>query len=256
MALRDEIRRERQALLKNGTAKEKIQYFIDYYGKISVCIILAIVLLFSFVYNIITKKENKLSGILLNVFSYETDYTPQTLADDFSKAIKLDTDEYEVGFNSSLTYSTATTNQEGQVSNYQTNQVIMAQAGAQALDFIAGPYAAIYDMAYGSLFADLSTILTKEQMQEYEEYFLYMDQDVVEQRDKLYDEMGDPSSIETPVSMDKEGMVKPIPVAIDMSHCSKLTDVYAYNVGEVSFAVIAGTPNTETIQQFIDYVMK
>lgn len=140
--------------------------------------------------------------------------------------------------------------------NYTTMQVLMAQGGAGVLDFIAGPQDSMRELAYKEYFLDLSAVLTKEQSDLYEPYFLYMDMGVIEQRQETYDNMEDSASIPLPVTMSPEDMEKPIPIFIDISQCEKVVDAYGYDVGPLAFGFMANSPNPDMTLDFIEYLMQ
>ena len=65
MALRDEIKAGRKDLMENGTLKEKIAYFFDYYTLHTVVIAAVLIFATSFIYQQITKPDVLLNGIVL-----------------------------------------------------------------------------------------------------------------------------------------------------------------------------------------------
>ena len=71
MALRDEIKAGRKELMENGSLKDKIAYFFDYYTLHTVVIAAVLIFAISFIYQQVTKPDIVLNGLLLNVLSFE-----------------------------------------------------------------------------------------------------------------------------------------------------------------------------------------
>ncbi len=254
MAAMDEFREEREAV-KNGTLGQKLSYFWDYYKWHTIVIIAVLIAIISLIHNIVTKKDNALTGILLNAYQYDIENTETNLVDKFIKEANIDTSECEVSLNTGLSYMPE--DEAGGASyNYSTSQVINAQAGAGELDFVTGTHSAMNDWAYKGLFLDLREIMTPEQIAFYESYFIYMDQAVVEKRAEAWDKMEDTTAIPIPDSSKPETMEKPIPVMIDMTTCQKLLDAYGYEIETLAFGVTANAPNQETALAFLDFLIK
>ena len=67
MPVMDEFKEERAAL-RNGTPKEKFQYFLDYYKWYVIVGILVLVSAGSIIYQMVTQKERAIFVALLNVY--------------------------------------------------------------------------------------------------------------------------------------------------------------------------------------------
>ena len=243
MAAMDEFRAEREAI-KHGTWKQKLSYFWDYYKWHTIITGVVVFSIISITYNIITQKDNALSGILLNAYEYDMENSETNLVDEFIELANIDTSEYQVSLNTGLSYLPEDA-EGGSSYNYSTSQVITAQSGAGELDFVAGPHNSMRDWAYKSLFVDLREILTDEQLELFEPYFLYIDEGIIEKRAEAWDNMEDVSAIAIPESLSPEGMTKPVPVMLDMTKSQKLLDAYGYDVENLAIGIIANAPNVE-----------
>lgn len=255
MAAMDEFRKEREAI-KNGTFKQKAAYFWDYYKWHTIIALLIVIFITSYVYNLITATDTILEGVFLNVSSYDNETTPNIFADEFIKKHKIDTKEYDVSFNTNLSYMAASAQTEetsgnAMQSNYTTMQVLMAQTGAEMLDFMVGPHDSMQELSYKGYFADLSEILSEDEYALYEPYFLYMDMGVVKKQEEAYDNMEDTTAIPIPLCSEPDTMEQPIPVMIDLSECKKVTDTYGYEVENLAFGVITNGPNQENSLKFL-----
>lgn len=254
MALRHEIKRERDAVLKNGTFKEKVDYLWGYYKFPFLGTVLAIVCIVSFIYTSVTKPEIVLDGIFLNVYSYDNPYTTDDLGKDFIKSQKLDTSDYAVSFNASLTLLEGT-DAESEYSNYESTQAILTQAGAGTLDFIVGSEKCLTNFSYNQVFLDLRTILNEEQIAKYEPYFRYVDGTVIEAIEEANMHPATSEPVEIPTSMNAEDLQNPIPVLLDISGCEKVTKTYPYKTNALSLGVIISAPHKEKVVTFLDYIL-
>ena len=159
MAAMDEFRAEREAI-KNGTFKQKAAYFWDYYKWHTIIALLIIIFVTSYVYNLVTATDTILEGVFLNVSNLDNETTPTIFADEFIKEYDIDTKEYDVSLNTNLSYMAASEQPEDATNNamqtnYTTIQVLMAQSGAEMLDFIVGTHGSMQELSYNELKAPL-----------------------------------------------------------------------------------------------------
>lgn len=252
MAAMDEFRKEREAI-KNATLKQKLSYFWDYYKWYVVIPLIIIIMVGNTIYHKLTDPETILNGVLLNCYNMEKQDATLEFMESFYEAHDIDTKEYKADFNTTLSYST---DENAASSNYSTMQVLMAWTGAGTLDFLTGNLDAMVDLSYRSYFVDLTSVLTEEQIKQYEPYFLYMDEAVIEKRSEAFDKGEDTESIPVPDATKPETMEKPIPVMIDMSQSGKLTEVYGDSGNALTFGIVANAPNTDMVLNFIDFLME
>ena len=163
MALMDEFKEERKAVLQNGTTKQKISYIWDYYKWHIMIPIIVVIALISYIVNIVTRPDIILNGVMLNVYNMESESSPADLLPDFYKEQKIDSKEEEINLNSSLHYSVDNLN-----TNYQTMQVLMAWLSADQLDFVTGDATSLTDLAYKDYFTDLRDYFTEDELAKYE----------------------------------------------------------------------------------------
>lgn len=250
MALRDEIRRERQAVAKNGTWKDKWNYFTDYYLVGTIAIIAVIVFGTYFIYDTVTKPDVVLNGAIVNTLNFEKKArSVSELADDFEEYAKINPEEEEVTFSGNLSLTGE------QSSDYQTSQAITVPAQAGVMDFVICPLENILDYAYGGLFVELDTVLTAEQMEALQPYFFYMDRAVFQERADAFDNNINASDIPIPDPKNPDAMKEPVPIFLNISACEKVTNTYGYEVTDLVFGICMNAPNPETISKFVDYIM-
>ena len=93
MAVMDEFREERDAFLKNGTKKDRIKYFWEYYRWhviVTVCVLVAVG---SFIYSNVTRKDTALYAVFLNTYSPDEE---NTYSAGFAETAGIDLNEYEI----------------------------------------------------------------------------------------------------------------------------------------------------------------
>ena len=167
MALMSEFQKERDAVLKNGTVKQKIIYIWDYYKWHIIIPIIVIIAITSHIINVITAPDIIMNGVLLNVYNTETSISNGELLEAFYQKQKIDPKEEEINLNTNLYFSPENAN-----GNYETLQVLMAWHAADSLDFIGGDLQTLIELSYRGYFSDLREVLTEEQITKYEPYFI------------------------------------------------------------------------------------
>ncbi len=250
MAMKDEIRRERQAVAKYGTPKDKWNYFKDYYMLRTIAVIAVLVFAIYFIYDTVTKPDIVLNAMFLNTFNFdERADSAADLEEEFTKHLKL-TPEFAVAFSSNLTLT------GNAAQDYQASQAMSVQIAAGQLDFVVSPLNIILDYGYGGMLAELAEVLTPEQMETYKPYFLYMDMAVYDARNEAADNGQDVKDVAIPDPTKPDTMEKPVPVLIDVSKCEKLKSIYAYDFGTLALGVAPTAPNLENTCKFVDYLFQ
>lgn len=251
MALMDEFKEERKAVLQNGTTKQKISYIWDYYKWHILIPVIIVIAGISWIVNIITAPDIILNGVMMNIYKMESDFSGEELVNGFYDAHEIDSKEEEINLNMNLYFNSDSAND-----NYQTLQVLMAWHSADSLDFITSDLSAMTDLTYRGYFSDLREVLNADQLAMYEPYFLYIDQDFFIKRSEKIDEMEDVSDMTYPDPTKPEDMVDPIPVMIDISKSKKTADAYAGTKDIIAFGITANVQNTKTTLNFLDYLME
>lgn len=143
--------------------------------------------------------------------------------------------------------------------NYYTIQALIMYNQENVLDFVTGDWKNMLQLGYGDFFADLSTVLSAEQMQYYASYLRYIDMAVIEEGRELDNEdmmaIINGEMTEFPDCSKPENMEKPIPVFIDISACSKITTFYSENNENLFFAVMQNAPELDAVPDWLDFIM-
>lgn len=252
MPVMDEFREEREAL-KHGTFKQKLSYFVYYY-KWHV-IVVAAVLFFavSIIYQMVTQKDTVFYVAMINGMELAD---PEEHAASFAKYAGIDTDAYEMMFDTSMRIDLSDVNSLTE-DTMTSNQKLMVYIAAQEIDLLISDELNIGSHAYGDTFYDLREILSPEQIAAYEPYFYYMDQTVAEQRREqdIFDENFD-GSINFPDGRHPESMQDPIPVGLYLDDAKMLNDNFYFPGESAIVGVVGNSPHLENALKYIDFIMQ
>ena len=258
MALMDEFREERDKI-KNAPLKTKIGYIVDYYKWPIIGVVAAVIIITSFIYNQVTKKEDALNGMLINTTRYGSTYSVEqyeSLYFDILQTLNLDPKEYQIELNTSVSLSLSG---NSSVSYYdsQSLTVLMTRVGAETIDFLTGNISTMQNLAYRGYLEDLTNLLSEEDYLKYEPYFLYIDNAIIKELQENTSFSDDETLIEYPDCDKPETMKEPIPVMIDMSECKVLPEIYNHPEDEaLVFGITINAPHVENTTLFLEYLMK
>ena len=229
MAVMDEFKEER-ANLKNKSLGKKIGYFWMYYKWYVLGTIFAVTVISAMLYSILTQKADAIFGIVLNGAPtiYEEDFV-----NGFIEYAAIDTEEFNVSFNSSMRMnSSMDTNSMGSA------EFITVYTYAGDMDFMVADPWAFTHYTYNGIFADLSTLLDEQTLQELDGKILYMDASLMAEIVQLHKEGKSTDDMPLPNPFNPEEMKEPVPIGIDISSYSAFMDAYYYEGGTAYFAII------------------
>ena len=252
MPVMDEFKEERAAL-RNGTPKEKFQYFLDYYKLYVIVGILVLVSAGSIIYQMVTQKERAIFVALLNVYEQESaEEYPQK----FAEYAGIDMGEYDVMFDTSM-YMDGSDLTAYDETTMATTQKLMVYIAAREIDVLIASESTTNSYAYNETFYDLSVLLTEEQYEKYKPYFYYMDQAVADARNEADASGEDYVNVpDYPSPRNPEAMENPIPVGIYLDAAEALKENYHFTDETVILSVVANTEHPSTAAQYIDFVFQ
>lgn len=246
MPVMDEFKEER-ATIKNGTPKQKLEYFLDYYKWYIVFGVIAIIFAGNLIYHAVTNKDIAFYAMLFDASA--NDYLTETEnADAFAVYAGIDTGKYDIVYDTSVQFGTN--------SDYYAAQQILVHVSAAEVDVMVSDTASLLQYAYIGDFYDLRDFLNPEQLEMYRDSFYYIDGTVMEEIEtarKDYDHeyvpvYGDPGH--------PENMQDPIPVGIFLRAESPLLQDYLFSGDNPAVSVLINTKHPETASMFIDFLMK
>lgn len=248
MALKDDIKRERKAYFATATLKQKIEYIVHYYAPTALLIIAIIAFILYFILDAIHQPKNVLNGTFINLYTYDTRDEANELANKYLNDKGIDTTKYTATFGSNLVMSSDLSVTQ------QSDQALIAQVSAGILDFTIGSSNHLLPYAYEQIFADLTTVLSEEQIEKYEPYFLYIDRTIILEKENT--SLDDLDGIEYPDCTKPEEMKDPIPVFIMTTESDIINDLYGFNDPHRCIGIVYNGKNQKNAIDFLDYIMK
>ncbi|MCX4304664.1 MAG: hypothetical protein OSJ69_02550 [Acetatifactor sp.] len=247
MPVMDEFKKEREAM-KNGTPKQKLAYFWDYYKWHVIIGVIVLVTAVSFIYQAVTRKSVALYALLLNAAEYNfmEDNSKNTAA--FAEYAGIDENKFDIMYDTSV--------QLGTVDDYTSAQKLMVYIAAAELDVMVSDSDSLTKYAYQGNFHDLRQILTEEQLSAYQDFFYYIDGAVVDEisaasKDGNYDFVPEYADPRRP-----EDMENPVPAGLFLQENSPLLQDYSFRNDQVVVSVLINTERPEQALNFVDFLMQ
>ena len=250
MPVMDEFREEREAM-KNATIKEKWQYFLDYYKWYVIGGVIAIVFFGTLIHDMVTSKDWTFYGFFIN--AYNSDQASDDFFDDFAEYAELDLENYAADIDDMMSLDI---NSYDDVTMSSVNKLTVYMAAAD-VDFIAADATTFEHYASSDNFFDVTTILSEEQLEKYQDYIYYADMAEIRARDEA-SQNGDFDSYVKPVYDHRkpEDMEEPVPVGLYIGHSERLTATYTFKEEDVVIGIPLNTRHLETSLKFIDYILE
>lgn len=219
-SMHDEIR-EQNAKLKGAPLKEKFSYFMEYYFKITLGIIIAAVLAGWFLYSILSApKDTAFAAFFYNGFG---DSSNTELADIFAEYMGIDTSEHDVYIDSAMRIGETVNDTDSYISIEKTIAVI----ASGELDTIVGDKTAIDYFARAEYLNDITAVLPEDLLAKY--------------KDKLYyAEYGEDGGL--------------VPVGVYAGASDKLNQYYYFN-SEPIFTFVVNSNSTDNAIEFLKFLL-
>ncbi len=250
MPVMDEFREERESI-KDGTIKQKFQYFLDYYIWYVIGGTVLVIFLSWLIHDILNSKDWTFYGFFIN--SYGMEEETEAYFNEFAEYAQLDLENYGGMIDSSMSLDV---NSYNEMTMSTVNRLMVAMAAGD-VDFIASDPATFNHYATTETFLDMKEILSPELLEKCEPYLYYVDMAEVRRRDE-YNKRGDYDSY-IPKEYDHrspEGLEDPAAIGLYIEDCEKLMSVYTFKSEEVIFGIPLNTTHLETSLQFIDYIFE
>lgn len=231
--------------LKGKPLKEKIEHIITYYGFSIFIIGVLVTAALGYFIHVLTLKEEVLNVNCMGPVSVQSG--TEEFVKDYAEFAGIDLDDYEVNISTSL--SSVENSAEG---NYESVELLTALMSSQAVDIIAADIEYLVPHMYQNYFADLSDILPAEQLEVYQDSFLYVDMEVV----RRIKEMTMPEDRpEYPDPTKPEDMAEPVAVAIRLSESVSFVEQYFLkNEGHTALAFAVNAKNLENALAFLEFI--
>lgn len=249
MPVMDEFREERAAI-KQGTFKQKYQYFKDYYRTTVIIVVLALAFVGILLYHYVTRKDSACYAVMLNCAPYQEN---EWFEEEYAQAAGIDLDKYDVTFDTAIYYKLNSTDEDTLI----TTEKLDVYTAAGELDVMLGAGDEFAHFANSVLFKDLREVLNDEQIAKYEPYFYYVDSAAIGLVDYSVDNRQDLDKDQLVDPKHPEDMKEPIPVAIYVEGSDALNEAYYFKNADdgIALGIYANTSNTENAISLIEYLM-
>lgn len=239
-------------VLRHGSAKEIADHFYEYYRLHFFVVILLLVLAGDLFQTVVTQKDYVLQGMLLNANA--TAEATQNLEDNFLMEAITATEDQEVIFDASVHYSP---NEEtGDIlSPYESLQIIQTRIAAAEIDFMVADFETMNYLAYKGYFSNLNEILSEEEYQEFEPYFLFYDRSFAEELEEINEQSDKIMLITYPDPTRPDLMEDPVPIMVDVSNMDKLIQVYPDLDKGYALGFVVTAPNLGNTIEFLRYLL-
>lgn len=210
----DEIR-EQQRKMRDMTGKGKLEYFWDYYRVHTIVGILVVIMGATLIHDIVTAKDYLFNCIMMNSFQLAA----EPMENAFAEYAGIDQNKYECFIDTSASLSLTTYDQY----NMATVQKLMAQMQTGDLDVLVFNAELFNNYSLNEMFKDLRTVMSPEQLAEYEDRLYYIDYaEVLKKAQEDMEPLDDVA--ELPVDVDvaaqtelhrhPENMEDPVPIGV------------------------------------------
>lgn len=249
MAMRDEVK-EQQQKLKGKSAREKLEYFWDYYKIHTIVVLFAAFAIGIFIKDMATSKDDAFSAVVLNSYGYERQTEFQ---EDFAAYAGIDTNTYSCQIDASSTLSLDAMSQL----DLAFSQRLAGLVQTNALDAFVSDAEIFGHYAESMMFQDLREALSTEEYEKYEPYFYYVDAALIEEQTQAQEEFYPDSQPETAADpADPSAMEEPVPVGIYLPDSSKLAqwNCYAHTGEAPVFGFVFSGKHLDIAHLFLAYL--
>ena len=227
--------------LKNKPLKDKVKHIFTYYKLPIIAIVLVVLMAGSFVSHLASAKRTVLHVYCLDAFVAQEREEPFLL--ELSQGVGIDQEKECIEITAKLNLQ----------DELYEGEALAAQIMGGMIDVLALSEDASMQWLYQDVFADLSEMLTADQLRAYEDMLLYVDGAVLEKMDHLSQQE---NPLQFPDPTKPEEMEDPIPVVVRVLDGSEFSDIFFSNQQSIVIGIVANAPNPENAVFFVDYVVE
>lgn len=221
-SINDEIKEQRDKVLAELGPWGRFKYFFHYYKWATLAVIIVVCVTVYTIYEFATRKDTVFQVAYVNAFM---NVEAADFMAGFEEVLELDTKKEQALLDDSFYIDI----DEMNAYHSQNQQRMVVLNSASAIDVCVADEAYFETQASEGAFADLSQILSEEQLAKYEDYFYFYDSE--------FD--------------DVEGAV---PVGIDITNAPKILETESYPNATVYIGIYFTTEHLEYSLAFLDYL--
>lgn len=235
MPIIDDIR-ENNRKMKGKSFKAKLQYFWEYYRLPTIIILFTIIIVFSAVKAIITKKDVAFEVVMVNCQG-----TPDPTQ--FEEILGLNQEKEEVVYDNSFSMSADPAAYSEAF--YTSAQKLVALVAAQQVDVMIADPQLSENYFNSEFFVDLRNYFTEEELKKMNEPFEDENGNLIEPK-VIWHQMIDEETGDL--------IGEYMPIAIDIGDAPAITSVPCYYCEHVYLTVFVNTKHPEDIRKFYDHL--
>lgn len=255
----DEIR-EQHEKTKDMSLKGKLSYFWYYYKIHTLTALIILIIAGSLIHDIATRKDFNFYCVMLNNVYMSGDL----LKESFGEYAGLDMENYECAIDTDATFSYSDTSNFS-AANFQK---LVALVQSHELDSMIIDSQVCYNFACNEVLADLRTILTEEELKQYEGKIYYIDFAPVRAADESEEALRamqveysrisaftpEEAIAEAQLHRSPEGMEEPVPVGIFMDDAPSVTKTNDYTNCVPIYAFSSTSERVTPAKQYLQYL--
>lgn len=230
--------------LKGQPLKVKLKYICTYYWLPIVAFIAIVAITASCLHYLMTAKKTLLNVSVQNLAM--ADENADRFMASFAQRAGIDLEKEQI------VMSADRTSMGNELGAYE-GEVLAAQIVGGMVDVLISDEETISQWLYQDIFADLSELLTEEQLDTYKGSFLYLDAAVLRKTDELNDTE---RTISFPDPTKPEEMEEPVPVAVVLSADSEFTRQLFPGVETMAMGIVGNASNVQNALAFLKYIME
>ena len=250
MAKMDEFKAERAAI-KDKPFKERLAYYIEYYGARTLLIAICVIGLVTVIIKNITAKDVVLYAAMYNTMDLKKD---GAYAESFKEYAQINPKQQDVIIDETMYIDLVHWDEYTNSSIEKTMLFITSQE----LDVMISQEFVIEYFAYFDLLMDVREFLTPEQLEKYKDSLYYIDRHMLENEQEPEDSLYLEYKHDYPDPRKPELMKDPVPVGIYMGDTNELAIRSSYYIdGDAPvFGVVVNSKNAAWANQFFEFVMQ
>ncbi len=224
----DPTPRENFQEMRKRPRDEFMAYLWDYYSKPALIVLIVLVCIGSFIYELATKKEIVFCGLMMDAYNLHDD---APIHEDFAEFAGIDPKKEDVYFINNLSM----VSEDFQVQK-ESNDLFWAKTAAKEIDVIT-LCAIQFQMYERDLMQDLRLVLSEEQLDAIGDHVYYVDMANL-----------------VPGSTDPTGFEDPVPVGIDMNGCEKFEEYYMPANNDCIMGICTNSQYQENAAKFVEFL--
>lgn len=223
--------KSKKEIFKTLTFKQKLKYFKDYYLKITIILIIAVLCFSKLLFDMLSPKSDSVfHGIIIND-SIDTD-AKENLITSFGESIKINLDKEDITLEDGMVYGLDDNNANADVT-FSTQQKITTYCYANQLDIIIADQKVFEHLAKTGCFANLNDKLPSDLFKELSDYLL------------MYSNEEDTKDMPYGISLEHSNLYN----SLSFNHQNEKNETMV-------IGIIANAPNEENAATFIRYLFE